>query len=72
MTAQKASYPHTIFWTVCAVLITWATITMVLEYNMGWPADRAAWGHRAIGWFVNVILVRTFVRGMRRYYAAKS
>jgi hypothetical protein len=71
MTNQKTSYPQLVFWSVCAVVITWAAITLFLEFRMGWPADRAAWGHRIIGWFINFVLVRTFFKGVRRYYAPR-
>jgi hypothetical protein len=72
MTQQKVVLPQTIFWTVCAVLVAWATVTLVLELRMGWPVDRAAWGHRLIGWFVNFLLIRTFLRGMKRYFSART
>jgi hypothetical protein len=42
-----------------------------LETSFGWPASRATLGHRAIGWFVNFVLLRTFIKGMRRYYALR-
>ena len=63
---EKASYPRrtiSFFW---GLLACWAIGTLCVETQLGWPADRAEWGHRAIGWFVNVILVRTFFRGMKR------
>jgi uncharacterized membrane protein AbrB (regulator of aidB expression) len=72
MTRQKVVFPHAIFWTVCAVLIAWATVTLFLELHMGWPSDRAAWGHRLVGWFINFLLVRTFLRGMKRYFTART
>jgi len=52
---------------MCLVLFFWAVVTIWIEAHFGWPADRSAFGHRAIGWFVNLVLLRTFLRGMRRY-----
>ena len=36
------------------VLFFWAAITLYLETALGWPADRSAWSHRSISWFVNL------------------
>jgi hypothetical protein len=72
MATEKSGFAQPIFWGICAVLLTWATITICLEVQAGWPVDRAAWGHRLIAWFINFVLVRTFLTGMRRYYAAKA
>lgn len=53
------------------MISVWALVTLCIEFNLGWPADRAAWGHRSIGWFVNFILIRTFLRLVKRYYAVR-
>ncbi len=52
-------------------MLGWGVITLSLETSLGWPASRATLGHRAIGWFVNFVLLRTFIKGMRRYYALR-
>ena len=71
MTVQKPVFVQTVFWSTCVVISVWALVTLCIEFNLGWPADRAAWGHRSIGWFVNFILIRTFLRLVKRYYAVR-
>gem|GEM_PF-3787831 len=72
MTIQKQFFPKMIFGGICMVAVAWATITLYLESSAGLPVTRSDWGHRLIGWFINVLLVRAFVRGVRRYYKAKA
>jgi hypothetical protein len=57
---------------MCVTLCLWLSITLYLEISFGWPADRSAAAHRAIGWAINAILIRTFVRGMKRYTALRA
>jgi len=71
MATQKSGFAPTIFGGMCLVLLVWGLITLYLETSLGWPASRATLGHRAIGWFVNFVLLRTFIKGMRRYYALR-
>jgi len=61
-----------IFACMCLVLFFWAAITLYLEGRMGWPMDLSAWLHRMIGWFVNLVLMRTFVKGLQRYYTLRA
>ena len=71
MATQKSGFAPAIFGGMCLVLLVWGLITLYLETSLGWPASRATLGHRAIGWFVNFVLLRTFIKGMRRYYALR-
>ena len=71
MASQKSGFAPAIFGGMCLVLLVWGLITLYLETSLGWPASRATLGHRAIGWFVNFVLLRTFIKGMRRYYALR-
>ncbi len=71
MATHKSGFAPAVFGGMCLVLLFWALITLYFETSLGWPADRAAQGHRAIGWFVNFVLLRTFIKGMRRYYALR-
>ena len=71
MKTQKTGMAPTLFAGMCFVLFFWAAITLYLEGRMGWPADRSAWTHRMIGWFVNFMLMRTFVKGLQRYYTLR-
>jgi len=66
-----AKFIPAVFGGMCLVLLFWALGTIFLETHLGWPADRSAIGHRAVGWFVNLVLLRTFLKGMRRYYALR-
>jgi len=72
MKNQKTGMAPALFAGMCLVLFFWAAITLYLESRMGWPVDRAAWSHRAIGWFVNLVLMRTFTKGLRRYYELRG
>lgn len=58
------------FWSICAVAACWAVGTIVFEVTSGIPQTSEQWAHRAMGWFVQVVLIRTFARGVRRYYTA--
>ncbi len=71
MNPKRNRIAPALFFGMCGVLIFWAAITLYLEIGLGWPSDRAAWSHRTIGWFVNFVLMRTFIRGMKRYYALR-
>ena len=68
MKLEKADMARFAFWSICVVIATWATLTVVFECRLGWPATREQWGHRLIGWFIQFVLVRTFYRGVKRYY----
>ena len=72
MNNQKSGMAPAIFAGMCVVLCLWAAVTIYLEARLGWPADRVAWGHRAIGWFINLVLMRTFIKGMQRYYTLRT
>jgi hypothetical protein len=68
----KTAFSHRtliLFW---AILACWAVATIYIETQLGWPGTRADLGHRVIGWFVNAILIRTFVRGIKRIQAIKE
>ena len=71
MATPKSGFAPAIFGGMCLVLLVWGLITLYLETSLGWPASRATLGHRAIGWFVNFVLLRTFIKGMRRDYAVR-
>ncbi len=71
MATQKTGLAPAIFGGMCFVLLFWGLITLYLETSLGWPASRTTLGHRAIGWFVNFVLLRTFIKGMRRYYSLR-
>lgn len=57
------------FWTICIVAICWAAGTVLFEVHAGIPSTPQEWIHRAMGWFVQLVLIRTFRRGVRRYYS---
>jgi len=71
MNLKRTRLATALFFGMGGMLFFWATITLYLEMGLGWPSDRIAWSHRAIGWFVNFVLMRTFIRGMKRYYALR-
>ncbi len=54
-------------WGIGLTMIVWLGFTASLEGSMGWPASREALGHRAIGWFMEFMLLRVFLVGMRRF-----
>jgi hypothetical protein len=58
-------------WFLCALFACWIGLSVYLESQLGWPAHRADWGGRATGWFVNAVLIRTFLRGLGRVRAAR-
>jgi hypothetical protein len=62
--------PRVAFWSIVSVAATWACFTIWFETHQGIPATREQWGHRIIGWFIHFLLIRTFIRGVRRYYGA--
>jgi hypothetical protein len=71
METRKTGFAPAIFGGMCLILLVWGVITLYLETSFGWPDSRTTLGHRAIGWFVNFVLLRTFIKGMRRYYALR-
>ena len=58
------------FWSICVVAFCWAAGTLIFEISSGIPNTREEWAHRVMGWFVQFVLIRTFQKGVRRYYAA--
>jgi hypothetical protein len=62
--------PRLAFWSLVSVATVWAVFTIVFETHQGFPVTREQWGHRMIGWFIHFILIRTFLKGVRRYYGA--
>ncbi len=54
------------------VIAAWATITLTVEFRLGMPHTREELGHRLIGWFVSLFLLRLFWRGFRRLSAANA
>lgn len=62
--------PRLTFWSLISVATVWAVVTIAFETHQGIPVTREQWGHRMIGWFIQFLLIRTFVRGVRRYYSA--
>ncbi len=48
------------------VVGAWLLFTLGLELSLGWPASRAVLGHRVIGWFMSMVLLRLFIVRMRR------
>ena len=63
----KQKIGQTAYYGVWIVLIGWAAATISLELFLGWPQTREALGHRLIGWFINLLFLRTFLKGYRRY-----
>jgi hypothetical protein len=61
--------PQIYFWSICGVILAWATATLYMEIHLGFPMTRLDWGHRLIGWFINFILIQKFVAGTKRYYS---
>jgi hypothetical protein len=68
MNSNRIFLPRLAFWSLVVVAATWGIATIIFETSQGFPVTREQWGHRMIGWFINFVLVRTFVRGVRRYY----
>lgn len=68
MNSMRLNLARLTFWGLCSVAFGWLAFAVYFETNAGVPATREEWGHRAIGWFIEFVLVRTFVRGVRRYY----
>ena len=62
--------PRLAFWSIVSIATAWACFTILFETHQGIPVTREQWGHRIIGWFIQFLLIRTFVRGVRRYYGA--
>lgn len=60
------------FWSVCVVATCWAAGTLFFELSWGIPETPEQWAHRAMGWFVQFVLVRTFLKGFRRYATLAS
>ena len=69
---MKINYPRLALGFFWSLILTWVLGTLYMEAQLGWPSDRASWGHRAIGWFVSSLLLWTFVRGLRRVQALKA
>ncbi len=63
-------YASFIFWSLSLVLACWVGGTLFFEVRAGMPVTHEEWVHRLMGWFVNAVLIRTFVRGFRRHYVA--
>ena len=59
-------------WSVCVVAAGWAVGTLFLELSWGIPQTPEQWAHRTMGWFVQFVLVRTFLKGFRRYASIAS
>ena len=62
--------PRLAFWSIVSIAAAWACFTIWFETHQGIPETREQWGHRVIGWFIHFLLIRTFIRGVRRYYGA--
>jgi len=64
--------PRITFWSIVFMVLTWVSITLVIETSLGFPATNKDWQHRMIGWFVNFVALRTFYKGVRRYSLARQ
>ena len=60
------------FWLLCVIGTSWVGFATIFETRAGFPVTREEWGHRLIGWFIELMLLRTFVKGVRRYYKATT
>ena len=60
------------FWFLCLMAVGWVGFAAIFETRAGIPVTREEWGHRLIGWFIELMLLRTFVKGVRRYYQVTS
>jgi len=58
------------FVSLCFVLAGWLALTICLEVSWGMPTSTQQWTHRAMGWFVQLVLLRTFMAGYRRHQRA--
>jgi putative flippase GtrA len=68
MNALRISLARFAFWGICATAALWAGLTLFFEFKLGIPATGEEWAHRAMGWFVQLVLMRTFYRGTRKYH----
>ena len=68
MNSLRFNLARIAFWSICSVALGWAVFAIIFETRAGVPVTREEWGHRLIGWFIEAILLRTFIRGVRRYY----
>ena len=68
MSSSGNTFAKFAFWSLVAVAVVWAMITISFEVGHGIPVTREEWGHRIIGWFISALLLRTFIRGVRHYY----
>lgn len=72
MNARSSVIPQVAFWGICLIAIVWITGTLLFESHQGWPVTGIQWAKRIAGWGVELMLIRTLLRGVRRYYSSPA
>lgn len=56
---------------MCVFVIGWLAATFLFELHLGWPANSIQWAKRLVGWGVEIWLIRTLARVVRKYGQVK-
>jgi hypothetical protein len=70
MTTNTRLTPRLAFWGICTIAIAWLAASLFFELHLGVPTNGTQWLKRAVGWGVEVMLIRALFLGTRRYRVA--
>lgn len=66
MNIRSRLIPQFAFWGICLIGLAWITLSFWFEIHLGLPATSVQWVKRAVGWVVEIWLIRTLLLGARR------
>jgi len=58
--------PQFAFYGICLIAASWLVLAVIMETNFGVPQTPDQWIKRCLGWALEIWLVRSLFRGIRR------